>query len=52
MRVKKPPADNTPSSQNYFQTNCQSVIPMFLKQHWDNLFEGNFAEWDIFCTLG
>ena len=29
-RVKKPPMDNIPGLQNYFQINCQSVIPMFL----------------------
>ena len=30
-RVRKPPTDNIPSPQNYFQTNCQSIIPMLLK---------------------
>ena len=31
LRVRKTPTDNIPSLQNYFQTNCQSVIPMLLK---------------------
>ena len=31
LRVRKPPTDNIPSLQNYFQTDCQSVIPMLLK---------------------
>ena len=30
-RVKKPPMDNIPCPQNYFQLTCQSVIPMLLK---------------------
>ena len=31
QRVRKPPTDNIPSQQNYFQTNCRKVIPMLLK---------------------
>ena len=31
QRVRKPPMDNIPSPQNYFQTNCRSVIPVLLK---------------------
>ena len=30
-RVRKAPTNNIPSPQNYFQANCQSVIPMVLK---------------------
>ena len=42
--------DNIPSWQNYFQTNCQSVIPMLLKGIGTMLgqFEYNFAELGLF----
>ena len=30
--VRKPPKENVPSSENYFQTNCRSVILMCLKK--------------------
>ena len=31
QRVKKLSMDNISSAQNYFQTNCQSVFPVFVK---------------------
>ena len=31
QRVRKPPTDNVPCQQNYFQTNCENVIPMLLR---------------------
>ena len=46
LRVRKPLTENVPSSQNYIQTNCLSVISMLLEaleQHKDNLFETNFV---------
>ena len=50
-RVRQPPTDNIPSPQNYFQTNCRSVIPMHKKhlEHMDNLFECNLRTWEVFA---
>ena len=45
--VRTPPTDNPPSSQNYFQTNCRSVISKLLKRieaTLENLFKRNFAD--------
>ena len=45
--IRTPQTDNTPSSQNYFQTNCRSVISMLLKRietTLGNLFEHSFAD--------
>ena len=54
-RVRKPPMENVPSSENYFQTNC-SVIPMFLKKHLNNtrtICLNRFLQtWDIFLHTG
>ena len=47
--------DNIPSPQNYFQTNCRSAILILLKaleEHWDNLFESNFADLGHFLHTG
>ena len=38
--------NNVPSLENYFQTNCQNIIPMLLKSIGRTLgqfVEGNFA---------
>ena len=58
QRVSRPPADNIPSLQNYFQINCQSVIPMLLRCIGTIL--GQFAiclnvilrTWDMFLHNG
>ena len=47
--VRKPPMDKIPSPQNYFQTNCWSVIPMLSKSIGTTL--GQFV-CTLFCGLG
>ena len=41
---RKPPVENAPSQQMYFQTNCQSVFPMLVKSIEATLFEHDFAD--------
>ena len=47
-RIREPPTDNNTIPQNYFQTNCQIVTPMFLKSTGTTLgqyfFKRNFAD--------
>ena len=42
-RVRKPSPKNIPSLQNYFQTNCQSVILMLLKSTGKTIELGQFV---------
>ena len=42
--LENPPAHNIPIPQNYFQTNCQSIIPMLLKNIGTTL--GQYASWE------
>ena len=55
QKVREPPTENVPSSENYFPKNCRSFISMLsnsLKQDQDNCFNVFLKTWEMLLHTG